>query len=153
MPLLPTQRAVGTKQIFCTHCGHASEVGKRAMSIFCPKCHKRVILEDLKITSYYAVSEFATSGDVVVERKGFVVAPIRADKVTVKGRVQGAIEARGWVWVGKMAQLKGDITAPAIFVEEGAAIDGFLCIGAPPSGVEAPEEPAPKVSSRRPRGK
>lgn len=153
MPLLPTQRASGTKQIVCTHCGHASEVGKRAMSIFCPKCHKRVIVEDLKITSYYAVSEFATAGDVVVERKGFVVAPIRADKVTVKGRVQGAIDARGWVRVRKTGRLKGDITAPAILIEEGAAIDGFLCIGAPQSGVEVPEEPAPKVSGRRARRK
>lgn len=148
MPLLPTQRAVGTKQVVCTHCGHASEAAKRAMSIFCPKCHKRIILEDLKITSYYAVSEFSTSGDVVVERKGHVVAPIRADKVTVKGRVQGAISARGWVRIGKTGRLKGDITAPAIFVEEGAAIDGFLCIGVQPPDDMVPEEPRPAAKDR-----
>ena len=131
MPLLPSQRATGVKKVVCTHCGHESEAGKRAMSVFCPKCHKRIILEDLKIRTYYAVSEFATSGDVIVEKKGFVIAPIRAGNVTVKGRVQGAIDARERVTIRKSGQLKGDVTAPILVIEDGASLDGFVRIGLP----------------------
>jgi len=123
------------------------------MSIFCPECHKRIILEDLKIKSYYAVSEFATSGNVLVEKKGFVVAPIRADHVTVKGRVQGAVAARSWVHVSKTGQLKGDITAPSIFVEEGAAIDGFLRIGVDGKDGEAGSESVPEKSLNKAKHK
>ncbi len=131
MPLLPSQRATGVKKVVCTHCGHESEAGKRAMSVFCPKCHKRIILEDLKIRTYYAVSEFATSGDVIVEKKGFVIAPIRAGNVTVKGRVQGAIDARERVTIRKSGQLKGDVTAPILVIEDGASLDRFVRIGLP----------------------
>ena len=131
MPLLPSQRATGVKKVVCTHCGHESEAGKRAMSVFCPKCHKRIILEDLKIRTYFAVSEFATSGDVIVEKKGFVIAPIRAGNVTVKGRVQGAIDARERVTIRKSGQLKGDVTAPILVIEDGASLDGFVRIGLP----------------------
>ncbi len=148
MPILPKPRVHGVKTVVCTHCGHHSEAGKRAMSVFCPKCHKRIILEDLKIKSYYAVSRFATSGNVVVEKKGFVIAPIHADQVTVKGRVQGAIAARGWVRISKTGQLKGDITAPSILVEAGAAIDGFLRIG-----VDRPEGKPAEEKSAAPGGK
>ncbi len=141
MPLFPSQRATGAKKVVCTHCGHESEAGKRAMSIACPKCYKRIILEDLNIRTYFAVSEFATSGDVVIEKKGFVVAPIRADNVMIKGRVQGEIDARGRVTISKTGQLKGDVTAPALVIENGASIDGFLRIGLTPEAGDDESEP------------
>ena len=141
MPLLPSQRATGVKKVVCTHCGHESEAGKRAMSVFCPKCHKRIILENLKIRTYFAVSEFATSGDVVIEKKGFVVAPIRADNVMVKGRVQGEIDARGRETISKTGQLKGDVTALALVIENGASLDGFLRIGLTPERQGGESEP------------
>lgn len=141
MPLLPSQRATGFKKVVCTHCGHESEAGKRAMSVSCPKCHKRIILENLKIRTYYAVSEFATSGDVVIEKKGHVVAPIRADNVLIKGRVHGEIDARGRVTISKTGQMKGDVTALALVIENGASLDGFLRIGVAPDRHEGEPKP------------
>ena len=68
MPSISTKHAPAVKRVICTHCEQPSEVARRAMSIFCPHCKKRLILEDFKITSYYAVREFFTCGDILVER-------------------------------------------------------------------------------------
>ena len=130
MPLIATEHASGAKKVICTHCGGVSEAAQRAMSIFCPHCHKRVILEDFKIRSYHGVIEFATCGNIVVERKGFVVAPIKVQDLTIKGKVHGQVTARGQVKICKNGQLKGDVMAPSLVVEIGATIDGFFRIGA-----------------------
>ena len=130
MPLIATEHASGVKKVICTHCEAVSEAAQRAMSIFCPHCHKRVILEDFKIRSYHGVVEFATCGDIVVERRGFVVAPVKVQNLTIKGKVHGRVSARGQVKVCKTGQLKGDVDAPTLVVESGATIDGFLRIGA-----------------------
>lgn len=111
------------------------------MSIFCPHCRKRVILENFKITSYYAVREFYTCGDVTVEKSGHVVAPIKAGNLTVKGKVQGAIDARGEVKLTKTANFKGDISAASLNIEPGAAFDGFLRIGVPTDEEHAKLDP------------
>ena len=129
MPLLTTQPTTDVKAVICTHCNGASEAGQRAMSVFCPHCHKRVILENYKIRSYYGVTEFATCGDIVVERRGHVVAPIKVSNLTVKGKVQGRVTARGRVKVGKTGYLKGNVDAPALIVESGAKLDGLYRIG------------------------
>ena len=129
MPLLTTQPTTDAKTVICTHCSGVSEAGQRAMSVFCPHCHKRVILENYKIRSYYGVTEFATCGDIVVERRGHVVAPIKVSNLTVKGKVQGRVTARGYVKLGKTGYLKGNVDASALIVESGAKLDGFYRIG------------------------
>ncbi len=99
------------------------------MSVFCPHCKKRLVLEDFKIRTYYAVREFATCGDIVVERKGHVVAPIKVGNLTVKGKVQGKVTVRGRATISKTGWFKGEIAAPTLHVENGAVLDGFLRIG------------------------
>lgn len=129
MPSFSPTRGTLTKQVACTHCGEPCDVAARAMSIFCPHCRKRLILEDFKITTYYAVRDFSTCGDIVVEKSGHVVAPIKAGNLMVKGKVQGAVHARGEVTIGKNGSLKGEIEAASIVVEAGAVLDAFLRIG------------------------
>lgn len=136
MPLISKQRPTAVKQVICTHCGGKSEAARRAMSVFCPSCHKRVILEDYRIRGYYGVNEFATCGDIVVERGGHVVAPIKVQSLTVRGKVQGDVTARGRVTVRKTGSLRGDIDAPSLLVEAGGTLTGFIRIG-PPSEAEA----------------
>lgn len=122
------------RQVHCTHCGKPTDVARRAMSVFCPHCRQRLILEDFKIQTYYAVRDFSTCGDIVVEKKGHVVAPIKAHNLTVRGKVQGRVIARGRVLICKTASFKGDITAPVIEIEAGAAVDAFLNIGVAGNG-------------------
>ncbi len=99
------------------------------MSVFCPHCKKRLILEDFKIRSYYAVREFSTCGDIIVERKGHVVAPIKVGNLIVKGKVQGHVVARGKVSISKTGWFKGNIEAPCMHVEKGAVLDAVVRIG------------------------
>ena len=136
MPLISTQRPAAVKEVVCTRCGETSEAARRAMSIFCPHCHQRVILENYKIRSYYGVTEFATCGDIVVERGGHVVAPIKVKDLTVKGKVQGRIIARGKVVIRRTGSINGDINASALLVEKGGTLNGFIRLGAVPRAEE-----------------
>ena len=129
MPSTVTQRQPAVKEVVCTSCGQPSEVARRAMSVFCPHCKKRLILEDFKIRSYYAVRDFSTCGDIVVERKGHVVAPIKVGNLIVKGKVQGHVVARGKVTITKTGWLKGQIEAPCVDIEKGAVLDAVVHIG------------------------
>lgn len=132
MPTTSKQRPEAAKQVVCTHCEQACEVGRRAMSVFCPHCRKRLILEDFKITGYYGVREFATCGDVVVERNGSVAAFIKVGSLIVKGQVRGNVIARERVKIHKTGWLQGNVQAPVLRVESGAKLNGFLRIGRPP---------------------
>ena len=128
------RRKPAVKQATCTYCAQVVEVARRAMSVFCPHCKKRLILEDYKIRSYYAVREFFTCGDIVVERRGHVVAPIKVGNLTVRGKVHGHVTARGRVSICKAGWFKGELEAPTLRVEGGAVVDGFLRIGVTPQG-------------------
>jgi len=120
------------------------------MSVFCTHCHKRVILENYKLRGYHCVAEFATCGDVVVERNGYVVAPIKVGKLTIKGKVQGNVLARGAVAVDKTGSLKGDVVAPALLVELGGALIGFVRIHpATHVEIEVSVKPKPRTSKGR----
>ena len=129
MPTIPKQRPGAVKQVVCTHCEQACEVGRRAMSVFCPHCRKRLILEDFKLTGYHGVREFATCGDVVVEKRGAVAARVLVGSLLVRGRVQGEVYARDKVEVARTGEVRGDICAPRLIVRSGAMIKGFCRIG------------------------
>lgn len=124
----------GGRTVHCTHCGAAQEVALRAMSVFCPHCKQRLIIEDYTVTSYHATRMFATCGDIVVEKSGFVSAPIRVQQLTVRGRVQGNVEARGCVRIDRTGQLRGDVVAPRLVVADGAQLNGFVRIAPVPGG-------------------
>ena len=131
MPTTPKRRRSAVKQVACTHCAQPCEVGRRAMSVVCPHCNQRLILEDSNITGYYGVREFATCGDIVVEKSGHVAAAVTVGNLIVKGKVQGNVVARGRVSIHKTGSLKGDIQAPRLRVESGAGLNGFVRIGNP----------------------
>ena len=117
------------KRVCCTHCDRETEVAPRAMSVFCPHCNRRLVLEDIRVRKYYAVREIATCGDVVVEKRGHVVASIKAGNLIVNGKVQGNVRAAGSVSLRPTATLLGDIHAPRLLVQNGATLAGFLRIG------------------------
>lgn len=133
MPSRVKQQTVSTKKVFCTHCEEPSEVGRKAMSVFCPHCKKRLILEDFKIKTYHGVREFATCGNVVVEKRGHVAAAVKVGNLTVKGKIHGNVIARGPVRLHKTSVVLGDIDAPTLLVEDGAKLHGFVQIGPTPA--------------------
>ena len=118
-----------SRSILCPECGRSVDVAAKAMSIFCPHCSKRVILEDYTIKGYHASRDFATAGNIVVERRGTVMAPIKARTLVVKGDVKGPVLARGPVEITRTGQLRGDVTAPSLVVKQGGSFEGFCRIG------------------------
>lgn len=145
-------RTAKTKIVNCTHCGGANEVAARAMSVFCAHCRKRLILENYVIKSYQAVKGYATCGDVSVEKRGRVAAPIQSNSLTVKGTVNGKVEARGKVEVTSTGSLEGSLKATSLIVVQGAKFDGYCEIRPTSSTVEEPKPAqltAPASSSVR----
>lgn len=126
-----TEPGAAVRRVACTYCAGAVDVALRAMSVFCPLCKKRLVLEDFKIDSYYAVREFFTCGEIVVEKKGHVVASIRGGTLIVKGKVQGHATVRGAVQIKKSGQFRGELQAPGLVIEEGAVFDAVVSIGVP----------------------
>lgn len=119
-----------TKSVRCTHCEGVVDVAQRAMSVFCPHCHRRLRIENLRISRYFAVNELATTGDVMVTRRGSVVATIKAGNLVVLGKVQGKVKSPGRVVIRDSATVNADIEAALLRVENGAVMRGFLRIGA-----------------------
>ncbi len=132
----------------CTHCGGPNEVAARAMSVFCAHCRKRLILENYVIKSYQAVKGYATCGDVSVEKRGRVAAPIQSNSLTVKGKVHGKVEARGKVEVTSTGSLEGSLRATSLIVVKGASFDGYCEIR--PAAVPA-IEPKPAELTTKPK--
>lgn len=155
MPSLSSQPVSGEKEVRCTECAGTCQVPQRAMSIFCPHCNERLILEDYNIKTYRGVSRLATCGDVVVEKKGQVSASsIKAGNVIVRGKVQGDITARNVVRISKTGSLRGDIEASKLEVESGAVLNGFFRIGDGPADQRKPftdqaQKAAPSGKGRR----
>jgi cytoskeletal protein CcmA (bactofilin family) len=100
------------------------------MSVFCPHCNRRLRIENLRITRYFAVNELATTWDLMITRNGHLVAKAKVGNLTVLGKIQGAVRSPGRVIVRKSATVNADIEAPRLLVEGGAVMKGFLRIGA-----------------------
>ena len=126
----PTAKPSDDRQsIRCLYCGKSQEVARRAMSITCKFCHKPLKLEDIPIKTYEARRNLATCGVVTVEKKGTAVADIRCGGLIVRGKVKGTVESSGPVLIGPEAEVKGNVTAPALAVGAGAVLEGHYEIG------------------------
>jgi hypothetical protein len=111
--------------IYCLYCDKPQEVSRKAQSLTCKFCNKSLRLQDLPFKAYEARRTIETLGIVTVEKKGNVVTDkILCGGLVVRGKVKGNITSRGPVMVGPEAEIKGDITAPALAVGAGAILDG-----------------------------
>lgn len=100
------------------------------MSITCKHCHKPLRLEDIRIKEYQARRQIDTCGTVVVEKKGNVISDrILCGAMVIRGKVKGQITSRGCVLISPEAEVKGDVTAPALAVGAGAILEGEYRIG------------------------
>ncbi len=131
------------RQVACPWCDKPIDTVARSMSLFCPHCNKRVILENFNIKAYHGVKEFVTTGNVTVEKTGTLSAPTRASNVTVVGKVWGNIRALQRVEIKRTGQVRGDVVAPTLVVDEGGVLVGYCTIGVRPAaggnGVDTPD--------------
>ncbi len=116
--------------VVCLHCERPVEVPRKVITFTCKHCNKPLRLEDVQFKKYEARRVIETCGVVTVEKKGNVVADqIKCGGMVVRGRVRGRIMSRGTVLVGPDADMKGDVTAPAIAIGAGALLEGEYRIG------------------------
>jgi cytoskeletal protein CcmA (bactofilin family) len=110
----------------CYHCTEPIEVSESALSLSCPCCCKRIVIQDLVVSGNYAGTKVQTCGRVVVERKGDLsAASVQAsDGVFVEGTLKANVRSLGPVVIGAKARWRGDCQAPRIEIEPGAAIEG-----------------------------
>lgn len=87
--------------------------------------------------------EIDLSGAVIVTPTGLVKGPVTADVIRIAGRVEGVVCAREKLLLQKSGSLEGDMTTPALEVEEGGRLNGRSTM--PPS----PQQGVPQPASTR----
>jgi Polymer-forming cytoskeletal len=116
------------RRIACYHCHHEFDIGTHAKTGSCPKCSKRLLLEDVVVKALEAVRRIQTCGKVIVQKKGRVIAQLVEAKEGVFVEAGGILEANvvsgGLVKISSKATWKGDCRAPRVVIEDGCLING-----------------------------
>jgi cytoskeletal protein CcmA (bactofilin family) len=76
-----------------------------------------------------AEGELHVSGNVEVASGAKVKALIEASNVNIKGDVEGTLNARDKLVLGKNAKLSGDVTVRRLQIEDGASLNGHVRMG------------------------
>lgn len=76
-----------------------------------------------------AEGEFKITGNLDVASGATARISIEAANVTVKGQVEGAVNVRDKLTLGKNARLNGDIVVRRLQIEDGASLNGHVRMG------------------------
>jgi cytoskeletal protein CcmA (bactofilin family) len=76
-----------------------------------------------------AEGELRVSGNLEVASGAKVKAYLEASNVTIKGDVEGTLNARDKLVLGKNAKLSGDVTVRRLQIEDGASLNGHVKMG------------------------
>jgi cytoskeletal protein CcmA (bactofilin family) len=76
-----------------------------------------------------AEGEFRVSGNIEVASGAKVKALLEASNLTIKGDVEGALNARDKLVLGKNAKVSGDVTVRRLQIEDGASLNGHVRMG------------------------
>jgi cytoskeletal protein CcmA (bactofilin family) len=76
-----------------------------------------------------AEGELRVSGNIEVASGAKVKALLEASNVTIKGDVEGTLNARDKLVLGKNSKLSGDVTVRRLQIEDGASLNGHVRMG------------------------
>ena len=76
-----------------------------------------------------AEGEVRVTGNIDVASGARVKAYLEASNVTIKGDVEGSLNARDKLILGRGAKLAGDITVRRLQIEDGASLNGHVRMG------------------------
>lgn len=119
-----SQPSALTRIIRCYNCQGMMRVAARALSVFCPHCHKRVTVEDLRVSGAYPSKLLATCGHITVEAGAKLNLDLVCDSAEILGRINGNIRAAGTVELGRTGLVVGDIECRNVVVREGGVLRG-----------------------------
>lgn len=77
----------------------------------------------------HAEGEFKVTGNLDVAQGATARISIEAANVNVKGQVDGAVNVRDKLTLGKNARLNGDIVVRRLQIEDGASLNGHVRMG------------------------
>jgi cytoskeletal protein CcmA (bactofilin family) len=77
----------------------------------------------------HAEGEFKITGNLDVAQGATARISIEAANVNVKGQVDGAVNVRDKLTLGKNARLNGDIVVRRLQIEDGASLNGHVRMG------------------------
>lgn len=77
--------------------------------------------------------ELESAGDLIVGPKGYVKADLNLQKALIAGKIEGNITVKERLILKGRAEVRGDITAPLLSVDEGVSIIGQVYVTAPES--------------------
>lgn len=123
--------APAKRTVQCYLCARRFEISSIAATVSCPGCFKPLLVEDVVVKSYQAVKKIQTCGRITVQKRGRVVADLIEghEGVEVLGICHANVVSGRKVWVGPKAELKGNLSAPAIEVDPTAnVLGGFFTI-------------------------
>jgi cytoskeletal protein CcmA (bactofilin family) len=86
------------------------------------------------------------TAEVHVAEGGLVEADLKAENVSVAGRVVGNIAGTRKIELGPTAEVEGDITSPRILIREGATFEGQVFM----TGKKTPKNPEPEKKADKP---
>jgi cytoskeletal protein CcmA (bactofilin family) len=76
-----------------------------------------------------AEGELRVSGNIEVASGAKVKALLEASNVTIKGDVEGTLNARDKLVLGKNGKLSGDVSVRRLQIEDGASLNGHVRMG------------------------
>ena len=76
--------------------------------------------------------EIESEGTLVVGREAVITGQVRVGQLVLGGTLSGDVVAAVRVSLHKTARFTGTLATPALSVEEGAQLDGRLCMATPP---------------------
>jgi len=85
--------------------------------------------EDVVIEGRFEGKIDLKNSNILVGETGKIKADIWANNITIKGSVEGNVQASNKVFISAKGQLKGDINAPTISIMDGARFRGSVRMG------------------------
>lgn len=135
-------RQTALRMVRCYHCAKEFEVGAKALTVSCPHCYQRVVIEDMMVRSSHSGGRVQTCGRIVIgERARFTAMSVEA---TGGLEIEGVLNAQRIVGdsvrLGAGARLRGDCRARRMTIVPGAQIEGgYFEIGAGDESAEGGE--------------
>ncbi|MBF0104679.1 MAG: polymer-forming cytoskeletal protein [Deltaproteobacteria bacterium] len=73
--------------------------------------------------------EIFSSGELAVGKSGYLEGNVEIGTIVVHGEVKGNIKAKNKIVINAPAQVRGDIVAPSLTIDEGAVFEGNCSMG------------------------
>lgn len=133
------------RTIRCYHCASEFEVGAKALTVSCPCCYRRVVIEDMLVRHSHSGGRVQTCGRIVVAERGrFTAMTVEASGgLEIDGVFNAQRVTSDSVRLGSASRFRGDCSARSIRIEPGARIDGgYFRVGAFAADARASDNPA-----------